>query len=107
MAPTAKRGSNGRGPRVRHSVAVLLLAVVISLAGAVRPAEAVSATEIAAATYDVMLLRPVNAIALVLGSVFFVASVPFVAPFVGVRNAWDVFVYAPYEYTFERDIGDF
>ena len=45
--------------------------------------------------------------ALVAGSIFFVASVPLVAPFEGIRPAWSTFVYAPYEYTILRGLGDF
>lgn len=64
------------------------------------------------ASFDVIVLRPMSAMALAVGSVFFVASVPFVAPFgggrfEGVRSAWSAFVYAPYEYTVLRPLGDF
>jgi hypothetical protein len=59
------------------------------------------------ATFDVLILRPLSGAALLAGSVFFVASVPFVAPFEGLRPAWNTYVYAPYEYTVLRDIGDF
>ena len=90
----------------RRSAAVLL-AIGMSLAGAPCPAEAATTVEVLAAAYDVTILRPLNACAVVLGSVFFVASAPFVAPLIGIRTAWDVFVYAPYEYTFERELGDF
>ena len=57
--------------------------------------------------FDVVVLRPLSAVALVVGSVFFVASAPLVAPFEGVRPAWNTFVYAPYEYTVVRGLGDF
>lgn len=59
------------------------------------------------AAFDVLILRPLSGAALLAGSVFFVASVPFVAPFEGLRPAWNTYVYAPYEYTVLRDIGDF
>ena len=58
------------------------------------------------ATFDIVVLRPLSMVALVVGSAFFVASVPLVAPFEGVRPAWSTFVYAPYEYTIVRKIGD-
>jgi hypothetical protein len=59
------------------------------------------------ATFDVLILRPMSVAALIAGSIFFVASVPLVAPFEGIRPAWSTFVYAPYEYTVVRDLGDF
>jgi len=68
------------------------------------------------AAFDVAILRPLSAAALAVGSAFFVASVPFVAPWPmvqgqsfteGVGPAWTTFVYAPYEYTVLRDLGDF
>jgi len=107
MATTATEWASRSRRGARRSAAVLLLAIAMSLAGAPRPAEAATTVEVLAAAYDVTILRPLNACAVVLGSVFFVASAPFVAPFMGVRTARDVFVYAPYEYTVERDIGDF
>jgi hypothetical protein len=64
--------------------------------------------------FDLVVLRPAGAVAFLVGSVFFAASVPVVAPYhavkgsiEGIRGAWDVFVYPPYEYTFLRDLGDF
>ena len=68
------------------------------------------------AAFDVIVLRPLSAVALAAGSVFFVASAPVSTPdgwirtgsFVeGVRPAWSTFVYAPYEYTVLRGIGEF
>lgn len=101
-----RSGRRGFWARARRASLLLALSLGLSLAGAA-PAQAVSFTEVRDAAFDVVVLRPLNTAAVVLGSVFFVASVPFVAPFVGVRSAWDVYVYAPYEYAFERELGDF
>ena len=67
--------------------------------------------------FDVVILRPLSAAALVAGSAFFVASVPLVWPFEGgwhsafssenVRPSYNTFIYGPYEYVVLRDIGDF
>jgi hypothetical protein len=64
--------------------------------------------------FDLAVLRPAGIVALAAGSVFFVASLPAVAPYPaikgsteGIRGSYDVFVYPPYEYTFQRDLGDF
>jgi hypothetical protein len=68
------------------------------------------------AAFDLLVLRPLSASALLAGSAFFVASAPLVAPYETFRTgdvveavhpAWSVFVYAPYEYTVLRDLGDF
>jgi hypothetical protein len=57
--------------------------------------------------FDVIWLRPLSATALVVGSAMFVVSAPIVAPFEGLSPAWSAFVYAPFEYTVLRPIGDF
>jgi len=68
------------------------------------------------ATFDILILRPLSVTALVAGSAFFVASAPFSTPDgwirtgsfrEGIRPAWSTFVYAPFEYTILRDLGDF
>jgi hypothetical protein len=91
-----------------------LVAFVILVAGAAPGAEAASLSEMssdfvrgAEIAYDVTILRPLNAAATVLGVGFFVASAPLVAPFEGLGSSWEVFVYAPYEYTVMRGLGDF
>jgi len=64
--------------------------------------------------FDLAVLRPAGVVAMLVGAVFFVASVPAVAPYhafqgstEGIRSSYDVFVYPPYEYTILRDLGDF
>jgi hypothetical protein len=57
--------------------------------------------------FDVLVLRPLSAAALLVGSAMFVVSTPIVAPFEGVGPAWSAFVYAPFEYTILRPLGDF
>ena len=65
------------------------------------------AADIAKGAVDLAVLRPLGVIATGAGSVFFVASAPFVAPSGNLSEAWDMFLYAPLEYTFQRPIGDF
>ncbi len=96
--------------RSRRAGSALALAAALALAVAPRAAGAVSAGEVADVAFDVVVLRPLNATAVVLGAVFFVGSAPFVAPFEGregVETAWDIFVYAPWEYAVLRDLGEF
>ncbi|MCH7600137.1 MAG: hypothetical protein IH973_10300 [Myxococcales bacterium] len=56
--------------------------------------------------FDAIVLRPVGAVATLGGFVLFVASVPFVAPAGRIATAWDIFVYASYDDTFVRPLGE-
>ncbi|MCH7869953.1 MAG: hypothetical protein IH881_19840 [Myxococcales bacterium] len=56
--------------------------------------------------FDAVVLRPVGAVATLGGFVLFVASVPFVAPAGRIATAWDIFVYASYDDTFVRPLGE-
>lgn len=100
--------------RRRIGAGILGAGIALVLAGGPAPAEAATLSEVgdgfvrgAAVAYDVTILRPLNAAATVLGAGFFLASAPLVAPFEGLETAWDVFVYAPFEYTVLRDLGEF
>lgn len=57
--------------------------------------------------FEVALLRPLGALATAAGFPLFLVSVPFMAPSGEIDWAWDVFVMAPYEYTFERPFREF
>ncbi len=103
--PTRPRASRGGAHRRARGVALALL-VGMTLAAA-QPAAAAGYEDGLAIAFDVAVLRPLNAAALALGTIFFAVSAPLVAPSGGVATAWDVFVYAPYEYTVLRDLGDF
>jgi hypothetical protein len=65
------------------------------------------ASEVGAATLDVVLLRPIGCIATAFGFGFFVVSSPFVAPSRDFSTSWDIFVQGPGDYTFQRPIGVF
>ena len=110
----------GAGKRTRRSLpAALALGLAISLAAPGAQAASMDAfskgmKSFAEDAFDLAVLRPAGIVALLVGSVFFVASAPVAAPYhafqgstEGIRGAYDVFVYPPYEYTFLRDIGDF
>ncbi len=60
-----------------------------------------------AVAFDIVLLRPLSAIATIVGVPFFVASVPFVAPAGEIMTSLDVFILAPADYTIRRPLGDF
>lgn len=65
-------------------------------------------------SFDLIVLRSTGMLSLAMGSVFFAATAPLVAPHSaingsteGLRGSFDVFVYPPYEYTFLRELGEF
>ncbi len=117
MAVAAVGAARSRARRT--APALVALALVLALGPRVAGAAGFSESASAAASvgedaFDLIVLRPTGAVALALGSIFFAASVPFVAPAPafkgsteGIQGAFDVFVHPPYEYTFLRDLGDF
>jgi hypothetical protein len=58
-----------------------------------------------AMTTDLLLLRPVGAVATVVGSVFYVLALPFTLPSGGATEAGQVLVVEPAVYTFYRCLG--
>ena len=87
-------------------------AVVAGLCGfslalaAATPAAAVTVEEVGHKTFDALVLRPLNAMAVVVGLGFFAITAPLVLPTGDLSTPFEVFVYAPYEYAFERPLGD-
>jgi len=63
--------------------------------------------EIGAKTLDVIVLRPLGAIATVAGFGFFAVSSPIAAASQRIGASWDTLVLAPVDYTFQRPLGDF
>jgi len=63
--------------------------------------------EVGAGTLDVVVLRPLGAMATVAGFGFFVISSPIAAASQRIGLSWDTLVLAPAEYTFQRPLGDF
>jgi len=57
---------------------------------------------------DAVVLRPLGALSLVGGAVFFVVTSPLVlvSGVIDYPTSWDVMVMAPWEYTVERPLGD-
>ena len=57
---------------------------------------------------DAVVLRPLGALSLVGGAVFFVVTSPLVlvSGVIDYPTSWDVMVMAPWEYTGERPLGD-
>jgi len=110
------RNKGGRSSSRTGRMASALVALVFLLAA--RDAQAIGwsdAQHFGESAFDLIVLRPFGAMAMAAGSVFFVASVPLVAPYPaikdgsieGIRGAYSMFFYPPYEYTVVREIGDF
>ena len=56
---------------------------------------------------DLLLVRPVALVGTVLGAAVFVVSLPFTLPTRSANEAANVLVASPFEYTFNRPLGDF
>jgi hypothetical protein len=90
------------------AAAVLMLLLCAGPAAhAEQPAERVGAGEVFSRVFDVAVLRPLGFLGVGTGFAFFAASAPFVAPSGHLSDAWDVFFYGPFEYTFLRPLGTF
>jgi hypothetical protein len=57
--------------------------------------------------YDTLVLRPVGIVATVVGSVFWLISLPFSAAGDNVDTATEKLVKDPAAYTFKRPLGEF
>lgn len=55
---------------------------------------------------EVLLVRPLGAAATVVGSLFYVITLPFTAALGQDDEAADALVHSPYEFTFERHLGE-
>ena len=96
--------SRARSPFV---IFVTLALLVGGTAPAVAEPSGLTWRDAPAVAFDVLLLRPLSAIATIVGVPFFVASVPFVAPAGEIMTSLDVFILAPGDYTITRSLGDF
>ena len=55
---------------------------------------------------DVLFARPIGIIAGIFGSAVFVVSLPFTIPTGGVRDAADIFIVKPFQFSFVRQFPD-
>lgn len=58
------------------------------------------------AMLDVLFARPIGVIAGIVGSAIFVVSLPFTIPSGGVRDAADIFIVKPFQFSFIRQFPD-
>ncbi len=95
--------------RKKRSVAFVIIAVLVltttgfqTVAQAQQPGEKATGEAMAA---DLVLLRPLGIAATAIGTVFFVASLPFSAPGGNAKGAFDKLVAEPAGFTFARPLG--
>jgi hypothetical protein len=74
---------------------------------AARPETGFRWASIGEVAFDVVILRPLGAVATAAGLAFFTASMPLVLVSDEFGTTWDVFVGGPADYTFARPIGEF
>ena len=55
---------------------------------------------------DLIIARPLGIAAGVMGSAVFVVSLPFTIPAGGVRDAADMFIFQPFQFSFTRQFPD-
>jgi len=55
---------------------------------------------------DVLFARPIGVIAGIAGSAIFVVSLPFTIPTGAVRDAADIFIIKPFQFSFVREFPD-
>ena len=106
--------SGRRGARCLAAAVILALATAgpapglpADAAGGEQVRAGVVLQKIGAATLDVVVLRPLGAVATVAGFAFFLVSSPITAASQRIGTSWDTLVLAPADYTFQRPLGDF
>ena len=89
-------------------VTILFVSAVVSLADTAAPAESeYSAENIALATGDFVVVRPITLAGSLGGFGIFAVLSPFLAMSDSIDDVYDVLVAKPGKYTFDRDLGDF
>lgn len=98
-------------PKVRR--AGLALAACVALAAAPAAAQGVSPSDpvlgdpAADMVADLLIVRPLGLVGTVIGAAGFVLALPFTVPSGSVGDTGQTLVVRPFEYTFNRPLGDF
>lgn len=82
---------------------LLVLAMLFSPAPAFAASSDIDATDV---VIDTIILRPLGIVSTVLGSAFFVVSLPFAVITGSVGTSYEVLVKDPFVYTFRRPLGE-
>ncbi len=86
------------------AIAALLFAQAAPVAA--EPAE-LGWADAPAVAFDVALVRPLSAVAMVAGIPFYLVTAPFAAMAGDATGGWQVFVKAPADYAFRRELARF
>ena len=89
--------------------AILALSLALLLAAPVPARAAPDVAFYAAATFDVVILRPLGVVSTLIGAALFIPATVVTAPngIDSIQEAWRLFVVAPAERVYTRPIGDF
>ena len=106
--PKAKRHT-GRFRSRRWRIALLSIAAIFLLGNGTPTSEKIltGATEGFGYGLDLLVLRPLGVGATVVGFGFFLVGGPLSAPSGQFRDAWELLVVSPYQFTFERPLGEY
>jgi hypothetical protein len=55
---------------------------------------------------DLIIARPIGVVAGIVGTAIFVVSLPFTVPTGGVKEAADIFIFKPFQFSFTREFPD-
>lgn len=100
-------------PKQLLAAGLAALCLAVTPAGSARAVdigfEGSLAEDIVATSLDAMIVRPLASARLLVGSVLFVPSLLFSLPMgrEGFDGAYDTMIAEPYEYAFEREMGEF
>ena len=87
---------------------LIISCCVLSLGlGSITSGAASSGNDGGAMIADMLIARPTCLAATIIGTAFFIVSVPFLAPAGSVSRAADALVVTPAKATFSRRLGDF
>ena len=64
-------------------------------------------SRVAATTTDVLIARPFTFVATIVGAAFWAVTLPITAPTHTAKDALDVMVIKPWEFTFDRPLGEY
>lgn len=94
---------------LRLMAASLLVAFILPGAAGAQSAEPSTTSKVVAGTFDVLLLRPLQTVATLIGFGFFVPAAVMTSPggMDSISDAWEVFVVPSGRDAFLRPIGDF
>jgi len=94
---------------IRRAVVAISCVAVVAGSGVVATAEETypGGADSGAMAADLIFVRPVALVSTVVGAAIFVVTLPFTLPTQSAEEAGRALVESPFEYTFNRPLGDF